>query len=167
MLGLLRRNIHHCPEKLREQAFISLVRSRLEYSAAAWDPHLAQDINKIEMGQRRGARYVKQQFDYRASVTDILNKLGWIPLVQRRREARLALMYKIVQGKVAIPVDGILNLADQRMRKKHPYKYRHLISNTEQYRIQKLLFPSLHTWVELTCQVNCVRGQHRRLPNSA
>ena len=34
MLGLLRRNLHHCPEKLRELAYISLVRSRLEYCAA-------------------------------------------------------------------------------------------------------------------------------------
>ena len=165
MLGLLRRNIHHCPQKLSEQAFISLVRSRLEYSAAALDPYLAQDINKFEMVQRRGAHYVKQQFDYRASVTDILNQLGWIPLVQRRREARLALMYKIVQGKVAIPVDSILTLADQHTRKKHQYKYRHLISNTEQYR--NSLFPSLHTLLDLTCRVNCVRGQHRRLSNSA
>ena len=132
--GLLCRTIHHCPEKLLEQAFISLVHSRLEYSATTWDPHLAQDIDKIEMVQRRGARYMKQQFDYRASVTNILNQLGWIPLVQRRREAWLALMYKIVQGKVAIPVDDILSLADQRMRTKHPYKYRHLISNTEQSR---------------------------------
>ena len=39
MLGLLRRNLHHCPEKLREPAYISLVWSRLEYCAAVWDPH--------------------------------------------------------------------------------------------------------------------------------
>ena len=57
VLGLLRRNIHHCPIKLREQASISLVHSRLEYSAAAWDPYLAQNINKIEMVQGRGACY--------------------------------------------------------------------------------------------------------------
>ncbi len=44
--GLLRRNLHHCPVQLWEQAFISLVRSRLEYSATAWDPHLAKDIDQ-------------------------------------------------------------------------------------------------------------------------
>ena len=80
VLGLLRRNIHHCPEKLREQAFIALVRSRLEYSAPAWDPYLAQNINKQEMVQRRGARFIKQQYDHMASVTAILNQLKWPPL---------------------------------------------------------------------------------------
>ena len=49
IIGLLRRNLHHCPVQLREQAFISLVRSRLEYSAKAWDPRLAKDINALEM----------------------------------------------------------------------------------------------------------------------
>ena len=152
---LLCRNIRHWLEKLCKQAFISLVRSKLEYSATAWDPHLAQGINKIEMVQRRGACYVKQQFDYRSSVTDILNQLGWIPLVQRQREARLALMYKIIQGKVAIPVDDILTLADQRTCKKHPYNYRHLISNTEQYR--NSYFPrSIPEWNLLAESTVCV-----------
>ena len=136
------------------QAFISLVRSRLEYSAAAWDPYLAQDINKFEMVKRRGAHYVKQQFDYRASITDILNQLGWIPLVQRRREARLALMYKIVQGKVAIPVDSILTLADQRTRKKHRYNtdiWFPIRNNTE-----TLCFPrSIPDWTSLAESTVC------------
>jgi len=39
------RNLHHCPEKLRELAYISLVRSRLEYCAAVWDPHKNHSTN--------------------------------------------------------------------------------------------------------------------------
>ena len=84
---------------------ISLVRSRLEYSSIVWDPYLAQDI---EMVQRRGARYVKQEFHHMASVTALLKDLQWPEPAERRREARLALMYKIIHGKVAIPVDDIL-----------------------------------------------------------
>ena len=44
-LGLLKRNLSKCPQKLREQAYISLIRSRLEYCAAVWDPYLTKDIN--------------------------------------------------------------------------------------------------------------------------
>ena len=132
-LGLLRRNVHHCPEKLREQAFISLVRSRLEYSSTVWDPYLAQDIDKIEMVQRRGARYVKQEFHHMASVTALLKDLQWPELAERRREARLALMYKIIHGKVAIPVDDILKQPDKRTRKNHTFTYRHLDPNIEQF----------------------------------
>ena len=100
ILGLLRRNLHHCPQQLREQAFISLVRSRLEYSATAWDPHLAKDIKTLEMVQRRGARFVKQDYDFRSSVTNLLQDLNWAPLMARRRDLRLALLYKIINDKV-------------------------------------------------------------------
>ena len=133
-LGLLRRNVHHCPAKLREQAFISLVSSRLEYSSTVWDPYLAQDIDKIELVQRRGARYVKQEFHHMASVTALLKDLQWPELAERRREARLALMYKIIHGKVAIPVDDILKQPDKRTRKKHQFTYRHLDPNIEHFR---------------------------------
>ena len=44
-LGFLRRNLRGCPEKLTETAYISLVRSVLEYAATIWDPHLSKDIN--------------------------------------------------------------------------------------------------------------------------
>ena len=35
-LSFLRRNLKGCPEKLRETAYFSLVRSFLEYSATVW-----------------------------------------------------------------------------------------------------------------------------------
>ena len=37
-LSFLRRNLKGCPEKLREIAYFSLVRSFLEYSATVWHP---------------------------------------------------------------------------------------------------------------------------------
>ena len=138
-LGLLRGNVHHCPEKLREQAFISLVHSRLEYSSTVWDPYLAQDIDKIEMVQRRGARYVKQEFHHMASVTALLKDLQWPELAERRREARLALMYKIIHGKVAIPVDDILKQPDKRTRPAPRSKY---------WTISEFIFHYNHTRVE-------------------
>jgi len=52
MLGLLHRNLHHCPEKMRELAYISLVRSRLEYCAAVWDPHKITDQLALQSVQR-------------------------------------------------------------------------------------------------------------------
>ena len=42
-LGFLRHNL-----RLKESAYISLVRSTLEYAASVWDSHLAKDINKLE-----------------------------------------------------------------------------------------------------------------------
>jgi len=58
-LGFLHRNLRRCPAKLKESAYISLVRSTLEYAASVWDPNLAKDINKLENIQKRSARFVK------------------------------------------------------------------------------------------------------------
>ena len=52
-LGLLRRNLSQCPQALREQAYIFLIRSHLEYCSAIWDPHLVKDIDSIENIQRQ------------------------------------------------------------------------------------------------------------------
>ena len=58
MIGLIWSNFTTSSAKLREQAFISLVRSRLEYCCAFWDPHLAKDCDKLEAKQWRVSRFV-------------------------------------------------------------------------------------------------------------
>ena len=57
-LGFLRRNLSRCPQKLKETAYISLVRPTLEYAASVWDPHLIKDRNSLEAVQRKAARFV-------------------------------------------------------------------------------------------------------------
>ena len=85
-LGFLRRNLKKCPPSLKETAYISLVRSTLEYAATIWDPHLSLDISSIEKIQRRVARFVKGDYNTFTGVTNILNELGWQQLVDRKRE---------------------------------------------------------------------------------
>jgi len=46
-LGFLRRNLRRCPT-----AYITLVRSTLEYAAPVWDPDLARDCDLLEKIQR-------------------------------------------------------------------------------------------------------------------
>ena len=58
-LALLIRNLRTLSIQLRERAYLSLVRPKLEYAAAAWDPHLTNDKFILEKVQRRAARYVK------------------------------------------------------------------------------------------------------------
>ena len=56
-LGFLRRNLRKCPSKLKETAYLSLVRSTLEYAATIWDPYYVRDIDSLEQVQRRAARF--------------------------------------------------------------------------------------------------------------
>ena len=99
-LGLLKRNLQHCPPSLRRTAYIALVRSRLEYAATVWDPYCQGDIDKLEKIQRQAARFIAK--DYRSRdpgcVTQMLVANNLSPLHLRRRDLRLTLLYKISQG---------------------------------------------------------------------
>jgi hypothetical protein len=101
-LGFLRRNLQIGSRDIKTRAYQTLVRPTLEYSCSVWDPYERTYINKIEMVQRRAARFVTGKYDRRASVTLMLEELGWTSLEERRRQQRLAMLFKIVNGLVAI-----------------------------------------------------------------
>ena len=58
-LGLIRRNLYSCPESVKSQAYLTLVRPCLEYACSVWDPHTQKHCHDIEGVQRRAARFVK------------------------------------------------------------------------------------------------------------
>ena len=58
-LGFLRRNLKGSPYKLREMAYLSLVRSSLEYCGSIWDPTVKQEVDMVEVVQRRAARWAR------------------------------------------------------------------------------------------------------------
>ena len=76
-LGFIRRNIKIKMPKVREAAYNSLVRSRLEYALAVWDPHTKVQISQIEQVQRRAACWTPSKFDRQSSVTEMVKQLRW------------------------------------------------------------------------------------------
>ena len=132
-LGFLKRNLKISNQQVKTQAYQALVRPKLEYSCSVWDPHTSESIHKLEMVQRRAARYVCNRYHNTSSVTDMLNTLNIPPLSQRRLRTRLIMMYKITYHLVAIPSD-IFILADSRTRKNHTLTYRHIYTSKDTYR---------------------------------
>ena len=49
MLGLLKRNIYYCNQNTKAIAYKYLVRPRLEYCSAIWDPQ--NESNKKKTGE--------------------------------------------------------------------------------------------------------------------
>jgi hypothetical protein len=61
------------------------------------------DIDRLKSIQRRAAHFIYNNYGRTTSVTEMMKKLDWKALSERRREQRLILMYKIVNDLIAIP----------------------------------------------------------------
>lgn len=122
-LGFIRRNLKINSKKIKEQAYKSLVRPTLEYACTVWDPYQKGDINKLEMVQRRAARYVTNRFHNTSSVSDMLEHLEWPSLSARRKNARLTMLFKITHGIVAINKDQYLTSQLRPTRHSHTLAY--------------------------------------------
>ena len=109
--AFLQRNLRKAPTAVKMRTYESLIRPILEYSGVVWDPHTAQDVNKLEMVQRRYARYTSRDYGRTSSVTAMLKTLGWEPLAERRAKARITMMYRIVHGLVDILASDHIILA--------------------------------------------------------
>jgi len=57
--------------------------------------------------QRRAARFVKKDYRYTTSVTDLLDELGWLPLFERRKNSRLTVFHKALNNLSAFSLDHL------------------------------------------------------------
>ena len=48
VLGLIKRNLWNCPKSVKETAYKTLVRPKLQYACSAWDPHYQKDKAALE-----------------------------------------------------------------------------------------------------------------------
>ena len=114
---------------------------------------------KLEMVQRRAARFVKSRYRRTDSVTAMLDELGWPILPKRRKDARLILFYKIINNLAQVPYEHIqymlirylcqLTKDYEGTRKKNNHKFRHITVNTSQYR-QSFFPKTVGPWNQLS-----------------
>ncbi len=124
MLGVLRRNLKHCPTDLKSLAYTTILRPKLEYACAIWDPYTDDNIEKLERVQRRAARFVCNKYDRMASVTTMQTTLKWPSLQQRRAEARLTLFHRIVHNSVDVDSTTLMAKSNRPSRKPNQVQYR-------------------------------------------
>ena len=149
MLGLLRRNLRNSSQKIREQAYISLVRPHVEYCSSVWSPHTNKDITRVENIQR-GLQDLLSRI---INATAMINELQWKSLEWRRQAASLALLYKIQYNLVAINLTDYLApmLTNHDTRAYHPSKFKIIDCRINLYKAKTgFIFSPHHFAMELS-----------------
>jgi hypothetical protein len=78
--------------------------------------------SRLESVQRRAARFATGNYNTTSSVTTMLNHLNWDTLQQRRLRTKAIMMYRIVNGLVAIePPPFIHHLGAATRGQQHKY----------------------------------------------
>ena len=82
-------------------AYLTLVRPKLEHTSRVWNSYTQCSIDKIKMVQRRAARFVYNDYSRFSHVSPMLDALGW-DLEHRRFANQMCMFYEIYKGHVAI-----------------------------------------------------------------
>lgn len=150
-LGFLKRNLKVKSPLLRTKAYVGLVRPQLEYCASVWDPRPGVENNgayKVEMVQRRAARWTLRRYHNTSSVTNMLDELGWRSLEQRRADLRLTMLYKITRGLTLVNRANYLRPVKRATRRTHSESFIPLSTSTSYQRLS--FFPrSITQWNNL------------------
>jgi len=153
-LNFIRRNVYCCSPDTKATAYISLVRSYIEYAAAAWDPYLIGNCKQLEKVQRR---------DYRSttSVSSLISQLGWQTLSDRRRNSRI-----ITHVQESSHSGWYFHLTFSSFFQAHSFSlWRHILclvlSNQS---LQLLLLSSYHCWLECPPGICEVSSFHSYVP---
>jgi hypothetical protein len=123
VLGLLKRNLHFCSKEVKETAYLSFVRPILEYAGIVWDPHCIYLEEQLEKVLKRAARFVLNNYSYEeGSMSEMMEALQWKPLKECRRENRLILFYKGLNGQTKIPTTDVLQ-NNRKNRNRHNQQF--------------------------------------------
>ena len=98
----MRRVLGGCSHKVKDIAYRTLVRPKLEYASSVWNPYRQHNISKIESVQRRAARFVFNDYSRYSHVTPMIQSLGWDSLHHRRLLPQGTMFYIIYMGHVGI-----------------------------------------------------------------
>ena len=97
----LKWDLHITNEKT--MAYKTYLHPKVEYASTVWEPHTKRSTKKVDMLQRRTARWYWEKMAKSTkidSVTQMLDVLEWCLLEQHRGDIRLAMLYNIINGLV-------------------------------------------------------------------
>ncbi len=144
-LGFLRRNLKVCSKSTKELAYKALVRPIVEYASTVWDPYTDRQASRLEKIQRRAARFVLNRHRNTSSVSDMLHQLQWPSLEERRRIARLSMLYKIKHEEACVQCPALKALPPSGRRSQHSQPFKRIPCRTD-YRNNTFFPRTIRDW---------------------
>ena len=84
----------------------SIVEPYLDYYSILWDDISDQLTDKLQILQNRAARVITGA-DYRMPTSELLSKLGWASLKEKRNKQKALMMFKIMNGMTLAYLEDI------------------------------------------------------------
>ena len=170
--GFLQRNLCKCPSHIKSSFYITYVHPILEYACTVWSPYHQHNISKIEMAQRRAARFVTNSYDWNSSVTDMLQHLEWEQLQHRWDKFHaITTMYKMINNLVDIDLSESHLQPTNSITIGHPLRLMQLQTNLHCYKhsflSHAIIWNSLPTDVVLSSTLDAFEGNLEQITVTA
>ena len=124
----------------------------MEYCCTIWNPNTKELKHRVEMVQRRAARFTTRRYRNTSSVSEMLDHLNWETLGSRRTKSSITMFYKVVNNLVDIPASTYLTPGSSRTRSSHSLKFRQFQCSLNSFKYS--FFPAtVVTWNSLPASV--------------
>ncbi len=130
-----------------------MFRPHVEYASSAWDPHQNNHIHMVVGVQSMATRFVLNQYDSLASVTQIRHKMKWPTLQRRRFTARMVMFYKVAYYHIARPLPDYVTPESRTLRGKHEHQYTTVLTRTDVFKFSSFL-RTVRCWNILPAPLN-------------
>ena len=103
--------LHYLPASVIRRFYLAYVRPRLEYCSAVWGGASHGVLYRLERVQLKMARLVVASVNWHLTGSDLLKAANLSTLAWRRREHRLLLLWKVVNGLGPPQISRVLPLS--------------------------------------------------------
>ena len=104
--NFLQRNLRGCSREIKLKAYKTYINPLLNYSSTVWNPDGEGNQglrDRLEMVQRKSARFVIADWRRESSPTTMINQLGWKSLETQRNNQNLIMMLNVIHKSCCHP----------------------------------------------------------------
>ena len=126
ILNMLRRNLYFAPKSVKCKAYMTCVLPIIEYASNCWSPTSEKMNSLLEMVQHNAARFITNTYARKGnimkySITKILKGLKFDTIEERRKQSRLTMAYKILNGSVILEANLLPKISNFNPRRQCNY----------------------------------------------